>query len=317
MNRKTVSIEKPADRLASRIEPQVGDLSMLLRVAELGTLSAAALERNVPVSQVSRALTRLEGVFRVRLLNRSTHGLSVTPEGELVLAQARRMIDSLDELSAELDTRSRSPSGLVRLSVSQIMGDLQVIPSLPALLDRYPLLRIEVVANDSMTDLATEGIDLAIRTAVVSNDNLVARQLGEYARAIFVSPRYIEQHGCPKTPEELHRHRCITVAASSSLNKWQFKVGRKMVEMPVDGFHRVNNTAMALTMVRTGVGIARLNTTAVRPAIEAGEIVQILEDYRDPTRFPIYGVMLPDRHRLPKTRACLEHFQRLFPTLTV
>ena len=330
MNRKTKSPEKaptarslaPIDRLgskssqAARVEPHMADLYILVRVAELGTLSAAALERDVPVSQVSRAITRLESNFKVKLINRSTHGLSVTAEGELFLAHARRMVESLDDLSAELDTRSGSPSGLVRLSVSQIMAGLQVIPSIPELVERYPELRIEVLANDRMVDLATEGIDLALRTTMVANENLVARELGEYGRSIYASPHYLERYGTPETPEELRRHRCITLAVSNSgLNKWRFKTGRKVNEMAIDGFHRVNNTALALTMAMSGIGIVRLNTTLVGPALQTGGLVKILTKYQDPSRFPIYGVMLPDRHRLPKTRACLDHFQRVFSAL--
>lgn len=326
MNRKTTPQRKTAaagaagrstpgmDRLPG-LDLHLVDLQTLIRVAELGTLSAAAQERNVPVSQISRAITRLENGFKVRLINRSTHGLSVTPEGELFLGHARRMVETLDDLSAELDTRSRSVSGLVRLSVSQIMGQLQVIPSLPELSRRYPELRVEIVANDSLIDLNTEGIDIAVRTAMLSNENLVARELGEYGRAVYASPGYLEVFGTPKTPDELRGHRCITLSTNNTLNKWRFKTGRKISEMSIEGFHRVNSTSMAMSMVKHGLGIARLNTSLVGPALEAGEIVKVLADFQDPTRFPIYGVMLPDRHRLPKTRACLEHLQKLFANI--
>lgn len=326
MNRKTNpqkkdqtagAVIRPSGRpdRSPRIEPHMADLQTLVRVAELGTLSAAALERDVPVSQISRAVTRLESSFKVRLINRSTHGLSVTAEGELFLAHARRMVESLRDLSAELDTRSGSPSGLVRLSVSQVMGHLQVIPSIPELLDRHPEIRIEIVANDTMSDLATEGIDLAVRTAMLVNENLVARELGEYGRAIYAAPKYLERFGTPETPDALRGHRCITLASNTALNKWRFKTGRRVSEIAIEGFHRVNSTAMAMTMVQHGLGIGRLNTSLVGPALETGEIVRLLEDFQDPSRFPIYGVMLPDRHRLPKTRAVLDHLQRVFANI--
>lgn len=302
-----------ASRSAGRgPEPSSGDLAILVRVAETGTLSAVARERDVPVSQISRAITRLEGLYRVRLVNRSTHGLSVTPEGELFLAHARRVVESLNDLTAELDSRAGSPTGVVRLSVSQIMGDAQVIPSLPSLVARYPGLRVDVIADDRMIDLATEGIDLALRTNIVANENMVARLIGEYGRGLFASAAYLERFGEPRNPEELHRHRCITHAVSGALNRWRFRVGRKEIELPVTGFHRVNSTAMALTMVRAGLGIARLNTASARSAIHSGEIVEVLGPYRDPRRFPIYAVMMPDRHRLPKIRVCVAHFADVF-----
>ncbi|MEZ5650280.1 MAG: LysR family transcriptional regulator [Burkholderiaceae bacterium] len=294
------------------VEPSTADIAVLVRVAEMGSLSAVARERDVPVSQVSRAVSRLEDAYRVKFLNRSTHGLSVTAEGELFLTHARRVVESLTDLSGALDTRSGSPIGTVRLSVSQIMGDVQVIPSLPALVERYPGLRIDVIADDSMIDLATEGIDLAIRTNVVANENLVATWIGEYGRGLFASPEYIARFGAPQHPDELHRHRCITHAVSGGLNRWRFRIGRKQIERPVAGHHRVNNTAMAMTMARAGLGIARLNTASAHAAIRSGEIVEVLGRFRDPRRFPVYVVMMPDRHRLPKIRVCVEHFAAVF-----
>jgi len=305
----------PFSAASRRTEPNTADLSILVRVAELGTFSAVAKERDVPVSHVSRAINRLESDYKVRLINRSTHGLSLTTEGELFVGHARRVVESLTDLSAELDTRSGSPVGLVKLSVSQVMGDVQVVPSLPTLIDKHPGLRIDVLADDKMVDLATEGIDLAVRTNVVVNDNLVARHVGEHGRALYASPGYIEQFGEPDQPDQLAQHRCVTHAVSNVLNRWSFKVGRKRVDQPVDGYFRANNSAMILAMTLQNIGIARLNTAIAGPLCEQGVLVEVLGQHRDPTRFPIYLVMMPDRHRLPKTRACADHLAQLYKRL--
>ena len=296
-------------------EPNTADLSILVRVAELGTFSAVAKERDVPVSHISRAVNRLESDYQVRLVNRSTHGLSLTAEGDMFVAHARRVVESLTDLSAELDTRSGSPVGLVKLSVSQVMGDVQVIPSLPKLIEKHPGLKIDVLADDKMVDLATEGIDLAVRTNVVANDNLVARHVGEYGRALYASPHYVSQYGEPEQPDQLSQHRCVTHAVSNVLNRWGFKLGRKRVDQPVDGHFRANNSAMIVAMTLQGVGIARINTAIAGPLCDEGKLVPVLDQFRDPTRFPIYLVMMPDRHRLPKTRACADHLAQLYKRL--
>lgn len=293
-------------------EPGTGDLKILVRVTELGTFSAVANERDVPVSQISRAISRLESDYKVRLINRSTHGLSLTPEGEMFVGHARRVLESLTELSAELDTRSGSPVGIVKLSVSQVMGDVQVVPSLPTLIEKYPGLRIDVLADDRMVDLATEGIDLAVRTNVVTNDNLVARHVGEYGRALYASPDYVAQFGEPEHPDQLSQYRCVTHAVTHTVNRWGFKIGRKRVDQPVQGYFRANNSAMILAMTLQGVGISRLNTAIAGPLCDDGQLVPVLDEFRDPTRFPIYLVMMPDRHRLPKTRACANHLAQLY-----
>lgn len=305
----------PFSAVNRQTEPNTADLSILVRVAELGTFSAVAKERDVPVSQISRAITRLESDYKVRLVNRSTHGLSLTPEGDMFVAHARRVVESLTDLSAELDTRSGSPVGLVKLSVSQVMGDVQVIPSLPALIEKHPGLRIDVLADDKMVDLATEGIDLAVRTNVVANDNLVARHVGEHGRALYASPEYIDRFGEPEQPDQLNQHRCVTHAVSNVLNRWSFKVGRKRVDQPVEGYFRANNSAMILAMTLQSVGIARINTAIAGPLCDQGKLIPVLDQFRDPTRSPIYLVMMPDRHRLPKTRACADHLAQLYKRL--
>ncbi|HYE71485.1 MAG TPA: LysR family transcriptional regulator, partial [Aquabacterium sp.] len=151
------------------------DLHLFARVAELGTLSAVARERDVPVSQVSRTLSRIEKSCGARLVNRSTHGLSLTAEGLTFLDTCRRMLATLDELEGEFATRAGGPSGIVRVAASTVVAHYQLLPSLPALARRHPGLRIELEVGDRLADLARDGIDIAIRTATHLPDTVVAR----------------------------------------------------------------------------------------------------------------------------------------------
>ena len=144
----------------------LSDAALFIRVAELGTLSAAARERNEPVSQVSRAIARMESALGVRLLHRSTHGLSLTDEGDTFLAHVRRMLDISAEMESELSGKLAAPGGLVRISISPILAHLVIVPSLPGLYERYPALQIDITADDRTTDLARDGIDIAIRAGV-------------------------------------------------------------------------------------------------------------------------------------------------------
>lgn len=287
------------------------DLLLFVRVIESGSLSAVARERNVPVSNVSRAVDRVEGVYQVRLLNRSTHGLSVTPEGELLMGHAREVLARLEDAAAELASRSTRPSGLVRLSVSQVMASRLVLPQLPPLIERFPELRIEIQAEDRLVDLATEGIDLAVRTSHVLNELLVARQIGEFRRVLFAAPAYLERFGTPSHPDELHRHRCITHTSSGSLNRWRFRIDRRVHEVAVNGYFRTSNTDLSLQMVTTGLGIGQINTALLGDLVKRGALVPVLEKYADPRRIPVHVVMLPDRNRLPKIRVVIDHLQKL------
>jgi DNA-binding transcriptional LysR family regulator len=284
------------------------DAALFVRITELGTLSAAARERNVPVSQVTRALARLERDCGVRLLHRSTHGLSLTDEGDTVLAYARRLLDTHAELQAELSGKISGPSGWVRLSVSPILAQTVVAPSLNALYARHPQLHVEIVADDRMVDMAREGIDIAIRTGLPGSDTLVARQIGTFARGLYAAPAYLKAHGRPRHVDDLAQHRLIANSASPVLNQWRFGEGRPARELVVAGHTRTDNTAVVLSLVQHGVGIGRVVTFVAEPLVRAGTLVPVLPGQLSAEAVPMYAVMQQERHRLPKIRACIEHW---------
>src|SRR5215467_14498433 len=127
-----------------RMKLQLDDVGLFTRIAELGTLSAAARERNVPVSQISRSLSRLESACGARLIHRNTHGLSLTEEGLTMLAYGRRVLDATAELGSEFGGRISGLSGWVRVSVSLVIAETVIAPSLDGLYRRYPDLHIEL-----------------------------------------------------------------------------------------------------------------------------------------------------------------------------
>ncbi len=140
------------------------DVLLFTRMADLGSLSAAARERDAPVSQVTRALKRLEAGCGVRLLHRNTHGMHLTDGGDTFLAYARRMLDSTAELAADIQSKRARPSGWVRVSVSALLTQCVMAPSAHGLYQRYPDLQLDIHADDRMADLARDGIDIALRT---------------------------------------------------------------------------------------------------------------------------------------------------------
>ncbi len=287
---------------------QLDDVALFTRITELGTLSAVARERNVPVSQVTRALARLEADCGVRLLHRSTHGLSLTDEGDTFLAHARRLLDTRDELASELHGKLGGPSGWVRLSVSPLVAQAVIVPSLNGLYRRYPQLQVDISADDRISDMAREGIDIAIRTGSPSSETLVAREIGSYGRALYAAPAYLAIHGTPQHPDDLAQHRLIGNSASPILNRWPLARGGSQDVLQVQGHTRTDNSAVIMALARQGVGIARLGDLLARPYVERGELVPVLQGHFTDTRVPMYAVMLQERHRLPKIRACIDYW---------
>ena len=288
------------------------DLKLFARVAALGTLSAVARERDVPVSQVSRALTRIEKTCGARLIHRSTHGLALTAEGESFLEHSRRIAALLESLEAEFATRSREASGLVRVAASTVIAQYLLLPSLAGLNDKHRALRVELEVSDRLADMARDGIDIAIRTGTVLPETMIARRIGSLGRALYAAPAYAERHGLPDHPNELHRHRLVTNTAATNLNHWPFVVDGEPLTLVADGFWRTNDTGLAANMVVQGLGIGRLGMVAARPLLREGRLVPVLAGFVDPQPVPIYAVTASTRQRLPKIRACLDYWAAWF-----
>lgn len=301
---------------------RLDDLALFARVAELGTLSAAARERDIPVSQVTRTINRIEADCAARLLHRSTHGLSLTDEGDTFLAYCRRMQDTLSELSSELSGKISGPSGWVRISVSPLFAQTIIAPSLGGLYVRYPDLHIDINADDRMADMARDGIDIAIRTGTPNGDTLVARQIGTHGRGLYAAPAYLAKAGTPAQAGDLQAHHLIGNSAVPSANRWPIKPQKKSKTQntrPIDdstqppdvsapGQTRTDNSALVLTLALEGVGIARLNDLLALPLVAKGLLTPVLEGHFDNPSIPIYAVMLQERHRLPKIRACIDYW---------
>ena len=284
---------------------QLDDVALLARIAELGTLSAAARERDVPVSQVTRSLARLEAACGVRLLHRTTHGLSLTDEGDTFLAYGRRLLDTTAELGSELSGKTSGPSGWVRISVSPVIAEMFIAPSLDGLYARHPQIHVDINADDRMVDMARDGIDIAIRTGQTTQDTLVARQIGQFGRTLVASPGYLQRHGTPHTLVDLDTHRLITNSVNPQINRWPLRQGGFYLAR---GTTRTDNSAILMALARAGSGMGRVMDAVAAPLIRSGELVAVMDDVLDPQTVPIVAVMLQERHRLPKIRACIDYW---------
>jgi DNA-binding transcriptional LysR family regulator len=284
------------------------DLKLFVRVAALGTLSAVARERDVPVSQVSRTLSRLEKTCGARLIHRSTHGLALTAEGETFLDYCQRIAATLESLEADFASQAREASGLVRVAASTVIAQYLLLPSLVGLNARHPRLRVELDVSDRLVDMAREGIDIAIRTGAAFSDTVVARRIGTLGRALYAAPSYAARAGLPAHPGELHAHCLIANSAAPHLNRWRFVSDGQAFELAIEGFWRTSDTGIAANMVLAGLGIGRLATLVAEPLVAQQRLVPVLAEMIDREAVPICAVTASARQRLPKIRACIDYW---------
>lgn len=281
------------------------DLRLFARVAALGTLSAVARERNVPVSQISRALQRIEATYGTQLVRRTTHGMSLTPEGEILQSYAWRILGELDALDAEFGQARDSISGLVRVSMSAVIAQHLLIDSLPSLHQHHPNLRIDFRVDDALVDMARDGIDIAIRTGEPQTDTLVVRPIGQLQRHLYASPSYLQSRGTPTSAADLYEHDLIANSRHDHLNVWNFKSG---VSVHASGPFSADHTATVASMAIVGLGIARITSVVAQPLVAQGKLIEVLPTEVDDAPIPLSVFMLAGRHRLPKIRACIDHW---------
>lgn len=290
------------------------DLQIFLRVIELGSLSAVARERNVPVSQISRAVNRLEAHHKLRLLHRTTHGLSLTGEGETLRDHGKRIASTLEELDADLAHSAGEIRGQLRVGLSATLAQYVIVPSLKGLYARHPRLRVDLEVDDRVVDMAREGIDLTIRTGAMQADTLVARQIGVHRRALYATPAYLRKHGTPRAVQDLAQHQLIANSVTHHHNQWPFKVGAESLVWNAgeQAQYRANSNAMVIRMMLESLGIGRAITMVGSELQRAGQLKPVLEKFTDDAPVPIYAVMLQERHRSPKVRAAIDYWAETF-----
>jgi DNA-binding transcriptional LysR family regulator len=290
------------------------DLKLFSRVAAVLSLTAVARERNVAVSQVSRVLQKMEAEYGAQLILRSTHGLSLTPEGETLNRHSLRIVSELDELDAAMSQSKGEVSGLVRVGMSSVLAEHSMVDSLPGLYRQYPLLKLDFRVNDSLVDIARESLDLAIRTGEPVSDTLVMRRLGTLSRQIYASPTYLRRLGHPKLPEDLKQHALITNSQHPHLNDWLFKdsASGQSLLIQANGAFSSDSTATMAAMALAGLGVARIVSVIAEPLVKEGRLERLLENYSGEPPLAISAFMLAGKHRLPKIRACLDYWAQWF-----
>jgi DNA-binding transcriptional LysR family regulator len=252
-------------------------------------------------------LARLEALHQVRLLHRSTHSLSLTEAGQSLLEHGKRMLESYAQFEEDVHEGAQV-SGTLKLAASPAMAQYVVVPSLSTLALKHPELGVELHVDDRVVDMAQQGIDLAIRTGNPGSDALVARKIGEHGRRLYATPGYVSAHGMPTNLQDLEQHALITNSAQPILNRWPFRIDGKPVTYVARGNYRATSSDTVMAMALAGLGIVRGNTAICEPMVARGELVRVMNDLVDCQTVPIQAVMLQERHRSPKIRACIEFF---------
>ncbi|WP_067649269.1 LysR family transcriptional regulator [Dokdonella koreensis] len=292
---------------------RVGDIALFLRVLDSGSISAAARSLDLSPAVASQRLKRLERDFGVRLLHRTTRRLHATPEGAVLAAQGRALVEDLESLASGLRQSGAAVAGTLRVTLSASFGRQYVSPLLPRFLARHPRLRLSVHLSDQVVDLVSEGFDLAIRIGALEDSRLVARRIAANRRVLCAAPAYLARRGRPRTPQALGEHECLLLFGSGGRqDSWRFGTpegGETVVR--VQGRFESNFGELLRDAAVAGEGIAVHSLWHVADDLRAGRLEVVLPDY--PIAATAISAVMPQRRLVPpRVRAFVDFLSAEF-----
>lgn len=292
---------------------RVQAMQVFLRVVESRSFVRAAETLGLPASSVTGIIKRLEKHLQIRLLNRSTRNLSLTPEGERYLYRCREILDLIDDTESSLHGSAERPQGRLRVDMPGGIAHALILPQLEHFRRRYPDIYLMIGVNDRQVDLIQEGVDCVIRTGSLHNSTLVARGLGELRWITCASPSYLDEKGIPKGLEDLQLHRAIHYFSSTTRrgSELHFSEDGDTVTVPVPGTVAVNETGLYIKLGLQGCGLMQLAEILVADQLRTGELVEVMADRRPA---PVTVSLLYPHHRFlsPVMRAFADWTAELF-----
>lgn len=287
-------------------------LQAFARVVELGGFTKAGDSLQLSKTTVSDLVQGLEKHLGVRLLQRTTRRVSVTPDGAAFYERCARILAELDEAEASVMQTRVTPKGRLRVDMPGALAKLFIIPQLPSFLARYPELRLELGMGLRPVDLVEEGIDCVVRFGMQADSSLVARRVGTMTSVCCASPAYLREHGAPRNPEELSAHRCVNYLSNRTgrILDWEFGRDGQKVQLTLDGVLAVNDHEAYVAAGLMSFGIVKVANYVVRPYLESGRLVPVLTDWTA-EQIPL-SVMYPqNRHLSAKVRIFVEWISEL------
>jgi DNA-binding transcriptional LysR family regulator len=296
------------------------NMRVFVRVVEAGSFTGAAQYLNTTTAYASRAVSDLEAHLRTRLLNRTTRRIALTEAGERYLQRCEQILAYVDQAEAEASDAHARPSGKLKVHAMTSFGQHYVVPSVGRYQKRYPEVQIELTLSNRVPDLLDEGFDVALVLAQdLPDSGLVSQRLGAAFSIACASPAYLERHGVPQVPNDLHRHTCLQmVTPIFPTDEWIFDGPNGQENIPLGAATFQVNVAEALAVaVREGMGVGLIPIYSAINGLRSGQLVWVLPEYTS-QEMNLYALYASRQYLDAKIRTWVEFLRDEMPaTLAV
>ncbi|OGB14511.1 MAG: LysR family transcriptional regulator [Burkholderiales bacterium RIFCSPLOWO2_12_67_14] len=287
---------------------QIQSIRVFARVVEAGTFTKAAESLNLPKGTVTKLVQHLEARLKVKLLNRTTRRVTVTPDGAAYYERTVRVLNDLDDIEASMTNAQASPSGRLRVDVGSSVAREIIIPALADFFRRFPDIQLDLGVSDRSVDLLADNVDCVLRGGELLDQSLVARRVANVSLIAVASPAYLRAHGTPTHPEQLEReHTMVNHFSTRNGRPYPNEFEKDGQTLEISGRYKLalNESNAVTAAVLAGLGVAQMASFTALPLIERGELVRVLSDWTCMT-IPLYVVYPPNRHLSAKVRAFVE-----------
>ncbi|MDB5761534.1 MAG: LysR family transcriptional regulator [Herminiimonas sp.] len=288
-------------------------MQVFTRVVDANSFTRAADSLGLPRTTVTTTIQTLESMLQVRLLNRTTRRLSLTPDGASYYERCIRILADVEETETSFRNVARGPKGRLRIDAPASIGRLILIPQLCEFYHRYPDIELVIGMGDRPVDMVQEAVDCAIRIGELQDSTMVARRIGTFQIVTCAAPGYLERRGVPHTIEDLQGHHAVHYFSGRTGRNidWDFIVDGVTTEVKVNGVVSVNDTDAYVACALQGFGLIQAARYMVLPYLQSGELIEIMPQMSS-SPMPISVVYLHNRHLSPKVRAFVDWVAELF-----
>lgn len=284
----------------------INDIATFVAVSKAGGYTAAATQTGLTRSAIGKSIVRLEERLHIRLFHRTPRSFSLTDDGRTFYERCVLILEELEDAESMMATRSKAPTGVLRISLPLVLGQLYVMPIIERFLQHWPDLRAEVEFTDRLTDLIDQGVDVALRIGQPKYDSsLISKTIASQAMLTCAAPGYLSAAGPVATPDDLSNHHCLFFASAGRALPWAFQQDDRKITFSKPARLQADSADVLCRAAMNGIGIAHLPAYLMREAVASGKLQVLLADYQT-VQHPIRILYPVRKHLSPKVRLFID-----------